>query len=101
MFAEKQTNMESEKDERLWKIARKRAEFKKSLYGYIVVNIFLWGIWWFIQGKDSGYRGYPWPIWVMLGWGLGLAFQYFKAYNGDKEDLANQEYERLKREKEL
>ncbi|MBA4197992.1 MAG: hypothetical protein C0459_10595 [Chitinophaga sp.] len=93
--------METEKDERLWRIARKRAAFKKSLYSYIIVNAFLWGIWWFSDGQYHGYYSYPWPVWVMLGWGLGLAFQYFKAYNGDKEDLANQEYERLKREKGL
>jgi hypothetical protein len=92
---------EQQKDERLWKIARQRAEFKKSLYSYIIVNAFLWGIWWFTIGKDAGFNGYPWPIWVMLGWGIGLAFQYFKAYNGDKETLAQQEYEKLKKEKGL
>ena len=61
---------------------------------------FLWGIWWFTIGKDQGFNGYPWPIWPMLGWGLGLAFQYFKAYNGDAEDLAQKEYDKLKKEQE-
>ena len=41
-------------------------------------------------------RGIPWPIWVMLGWGLLLGFQYFRAYHSDGTDLAEREYERLK-----
>ncbi len=90
---------QQDKDERLWRIARNRAAFKRSLFSYLIVISFLWGIWWFTTGNKEGYQGYPWPIWVMLGWGLGLGFQYFKAYNGDKEDLAEQEYERLKKEK--
>lgn len=92
--------METTKDERLWRMARKRADFKKNLYSYLVVITFLWGIWWFTTGYDKGFHGYPWPIWVMLGWGLGLGFQYFGAYNGNKQDLAEQEYEKLKKEKE-
>src|SRR5690349_1707888 len=33
-----------EKDEKLWRIAKKRAEFKKHLYTYIIINAFLWAI---------------------------------------------------------
>jgi hypothetical protein len=36
----------------------------------------------------------------MLGWGLGLAFHYFNAYNGDTEALAQKEYDKLKKEQE-
>ncbi len=93
--------MQTENDERLWRIARKRADFKKNLFVYLVINTFLWAIWWFTIGRNVGFRGYPWPIWVMLGWGIGLAFQYFNAYNGTKEELTQQEYEKLKRDKGL
>ncbi len=72
--------MEQQKDEPLWRIARKRAEFRKSLYSYLVINTFFWLIWWFTAGRYSGLKGYPWPIWLMLGWGVALAFQYFNAY---------------------
>ncbi len=87
-----------QKDERLWKIAQKRASFRKSFFSYLVVNAFLWGIWWF--SNEGDHERYPWPIWPMLGWGLGLAFQYFNAYNGSKQDLTEREYERLKREQQ-
>lgn len=85
-------------DDKLWRIAKKRAEFKKSLYSYLVINAFLWAIWWFTTGRFTGLTDYPWPIWVMFGWGIGLGFQYFEAYNGSKEDLAEQEYQKLKKE---
>jgi hypothetical protein len=85
------------KDERLWRIARKRASVRKSLYSYLVICAFLWGIWWFTQGHRDGFHGAPWPVWVMLGWGIGLGFQYFDAYSGSREDMTHEEYEKLKR----
>jgi hypothetical protein len=33
----------------------------------------------------------------MLGWGIGLAMQYYEAYHSDKSDMAEREYEKLKR----
>ncbi len=93
--------MEPSKDQRLWRMARKRANFKKSLYSYLVICAFLWAIWWVIDTNRGGGKSYPWPVWVMLGWGVGLGFQYFNAYNGNKEDIAEQEYEKLKREQNL
>lgn len=86
-------------EDKLWRIARQRAEFKKSFFSYLIVVCFLWGVWWFTTGKDDLTDAYPWPIWVMLGWGLGLAFQYFKAYNGDKQSLTEKEFEKLKNER--
>lgn len=88
-------------DERLWRIAQKRASFRKSLYSYLVINAFMWAIWWFTSGRFTGSHGYPWPVWIMLGWGIGLAFQYFNAYSGNKQDMALQEYEKLKRNDKL
>lgn len=92
--------MPNEKDDQLWRTARKRAAFKKNLFSYLIICAFLWGVWWFTTGKNTGFSGYPWPVWVMLGWGVGLAFQYFGAYNGTHDDIAQQEYEKLKKEKE-
>lgn len=93
--------MEPAKDEKLWRIAKKRADFKKSIFTYLVVIGFLWAIWWFTTGRHTGFQGYPWPVWVMLGWGVGLGFQYFEAYNGNKQDLIEDEYEKLKRQQKL
>jgi hypothetical protein len=83
---------EQKKDELLWQTARRRAAFKKSLAIYIIVNIFLIGVWYF----SSGPKSYFWPMWPLLGWGLGIAFQYASAYNGNQPFSAEKEYEKLK-----
>jgi hypothetical protein len=80
-------------DDPLMKIARKRVGFKKNFASYVIVNGFLWAIWYFTD------RGYPWPIWPMLGWGVGIAFNYVDAYELDKSDMVNKEYEKLKKER--
>lgn len=88
--------MEQQRDEQLWQQAKKRAGFQRSLASYFVVNTFLWLIWWFTAGKNGDNRDLPWPIWPMLGWGMGLLFQYLNAYGGSKNDLVEKEYEKLK-----
>ena len=91
--------METERDKQLWKVAKQRARFQRSLVSYFVISAFLWILWWFTDNTKN-FHGTPWPAWVMLGWGLGLVFQYFSAYGGGKENLADKEYEKLKKERE-
>lgn len=81
------------KDEVLWQIAKERVGFKWSLLSYVFVNLFLIGIWYF-QSKNED--RFFWPIWPILGWGLGLVFQYLKAYHGNKSNTVEKEYEKLK-----
>ena len=86
-------------DPRLWAIARKRASFKSNLITYLIVNAFLWGLWYFTGGRTySG--GLPWPIWPTFGWGIGLAFHYFGAYVHHESDSVENEYEKLKRKQQ-
>ncbi len=47
---------------------KRKAEFRQHLTAYLLVNGLLVGIW-----AVTG-RGYFWPVWPILGWGLGLAF---------------------------
>ena len=87
--------MNNEKrDELLWQMAKRRASFKWSLATYVFVNAFLVAIWYF----TSYGHVYFWPMWPMLGWGIGLAFQYFNAYHGDRIFSAEEEYEKLRRQ---
>ena len=81
---------QNQKDEMLWRTAKKRANFKWSLLSYVLVNAFLIGIW------ALGDGGFFWPVWCMLGWGIGLTFQYFGAYHKTGMFSADKEYEKLK-----
>ncbi|MFM1821157.1 MAG: hypothetical protein RLZZ402_1516 [Bacteroidota bacterium] len=91
---EKRNIMEST-DQQLWAIARSRAKFKRSLGSYSIVIPFLWVIW-FLTSHDRDINRIPWPIWPMLGWGIGLAIQYLKAYVIVADSLEQQEYDKLK-----
>jgi hypothetical protein len=35
-----------------------------------------------------------------LGWGIGLAFQYYEAYGGNQDDLVQREYDKLKQQED-
>lgn len=86
--------MEQQRNEKLWKIAKKRAAFKRHLFAYVVVNGFLWCLWWIGRKEDT----HAWPLYPMLGWGIGLAFNYYDAYQGDNDSLAEKEYSKLEEE---
>ena len=88
--------MEEQRDEKLWQQAKRRADFQHSLASYFIVNALLWAIWWFTSGRHGHNTEMPWPTWLMIGWGIGLLFQYLNAYGGSKKDLIEKEYEKLK-----
>ena len=83
---------ENGRDAELWQIAKRRAAFKISAFSYVSVNCMLIIIWYF----TSGYGSYFWPVWSLLGWGVGLATQYFHAYHGNNLFSVQKEYEKLK-----
>ncbi len=66
-------------EEAIYEEARKRVEVKKGFYKhlvvYVVVNVMLVLIWAFAAGG-----GYPWFLWVLGFWGLGIVFNFFDAF---------------------
>ncbi|TAE14550.1 MAG: hypothetical protein EAZ47_10745 [Bacteroidetes bacterium] len=93
------SNNPSQNDE-LWILAKKRAKFKKSAFSYLIINAFLIGIWFVTAFPVLGFsiRTF-WPVWVILGWGIGLGFQYADAYLNVNIVSTEREYEKLKNEK--
>lgn len=89
-----QQNAPAGKDAVLWAIAQKRASFKNHAFVYTVINIFLWGMWFFNQ-RNYG-SGYPWPMFTTIGWGIGLTFHFLGAYVFPKANSVEREYEKLK-----
>lgn len=57
---------EGRREEALERVKAKR-QFRSHVVIYVVVNTFLVLLW-----AVSG-AGYFWPIWPILGWGIGLA----------------------------
>jgi len=87
--------METQREQELWNLAKKRVGFKRHLATYIIINSFLWALWYFTDHNEEGY-GVPWPIFPMLGWGIGLMFNFLGAYVFTKHDSVQKEYDKLK-----
>ncbi|MBL8773411.1 MAG: 2TM domain-containing protein [Phenylobacterium sp.] len=87
-------------DVELRRLAIRRADmklaFRSHLLAYVMVNAGLVAI--YIATGDFG--DYFWPIWPMLGWGIGLAAHGASVYmNGEgiRDRLIEEELEKLRR----
>jgi hypothetical protein len=80
-------------DEELRKYAIKAIKRKRDFWGhlvaYVIVNIFLVFMWYFVTG-----RGYFWPGWVMAGWGIGLAFNAWDAFGRGHGPISDEAIQR-------
>jgi hypothetical protein len=72
------TEQVREEEEQLRDLAirriRRRLDFKAHLFAFVVVNGFIVAIW-ALTGS-----GFFWPIFPMLGWGIGVAFNAWDVY---------------------
>jgi 2TM domain len=90
-----------EKNQLLWEKAQKRVGFRTHLFMYLISNAAFVVLWWLItqpsaQRLPDHIRMYTfWPIWPMLGWGIGLASHYFQAFVFDEKTAIDREYEKL------
>lgn len=66
-------DQESDRAAAVKRLKAKR-DFRMHLGAYIIVNAMLVSIWALSE------QGNFWPIWVMLFWGVGLAFNGWSAY---------------------
>lgn len=83
--------MQTLTDKQLHEQARKRVEFRSHLVAYCVIIGLLWAIWALTS------KGYPWPVWPMGGWGIGLLFHYLFEYHPSRFLSEEEEYKKLKR----
>jgi hypothetical protein len=75
---------------------KKKSEFKAHLLAYVLVNAFLVAVW-----AATG-AGFFWPMFPILGWGIGIAFHAWDVYRGEEfsEDRVQREIERMTRTSE-
>lgn len=66
---DQETLGELEEAKAIW-TKRRRDKFLGHVRSYLIVN----GILFLINLATSGFSGYMWVIWPILGWGFGLAF---------------------------
>ncbi len=73
---------------------KKRRDFKAHLLVYVLVNGFLTVIW-----AMTTPDGFFWPIFPMVGWGIGVVMNAWDAYRADEfgEDEIDREIRRLDR----
>ena len=85
--------MLSEKEVR--KETRLRAEAKLGFYSHLAVysgiNVMLFFIWWFTGG-------FPWFVFPLLGWGIGLLAHFLQVFVQANviDTLAEKEYQKFK-----
>jgi hypothetical protein len=82
------------RDQELWKKAHERASFKMHLIIYFIVIAFLWLLWAFVGYINDGTYGQKWPLYPMLGWGLGVLLHYLIVYSW-KQKMTQNEYNKL------
>jgi hypothetical protein len=87
-------------EDKVYEKAKKRVQARREFFihlaVYIVVNIMLVLIWAFAAG-----RGYPWFVWPLGGWGIGLLSHGLRVFvfEGKSDKAAiEKEAEKIRRE---
>jgi len=72
---------------------KKKREFSSHVIAYLIVNGFLIALW-AITSPD----GMFWPIFPLLGWGIGLTFHAFDTFSRPtfSEDRIRREMDRIR-----
>ena len=97
-------------EEELRQKAKMRAYAKLGFYihfsVYVVVNILLSLIWWFtkdtpiyfVNTKTYGTVSFPWFIFPLVGWGIGVLAHYLAVFarTGVTDRMVEKEYQKLK-----
>ena len=85
---------EAELRKRALRRLRKKAEFRSHLLTYVLVNLGLVVLW------ALGDRDYFWPVWPIVGWGIGSGFHAWETYGTPRrrptEDEIRREMDRLR-----
>lgn len=94
-------SLQQQQYQEVYKLARKRVEARMGFYSdltsYIVVNGLLMAVYLF-TGPVPGYYTYPWFIWVMMAWGVGLIFHFLGVFVFGSFDSPNRRQQMIQDE---
>ncbi len=79
--------------ERALQLLRKKSDLRAHMLAYVLINGFLVGIW-----AMTG-AGFFWPVFPIMGWGIGLAFNVWDVYRRaiPTEEQVHREMEAIRR----
>lgn len=87
-------------DEAIRSIAQRRVAdrrgFQLDLFMYVVINAIIWVAWLIILAPEDGF---PWPVFVSGGWGIGLVAHGLLTYwsiSGANDAAVERELERMR-----
>jgi 2TM domain-containing protein len=69
---------------------KKRRDLKAHAVVYALVNLAVWGIW--IAIAANSHSWWPWPVFLSLFWGIGLAMNAWDVYF--RKPITEQELQR-------
>lgn len=68
----------------------KKREFHVHAVVFVVVNALFWLIWGVVYASTGSW--FPWPLFPLVGWGIGLGFHAWDAYG--KKPFTREQIER-------
>jgi hypothetical protein len=71
------TNRDELREQALRRL-KKRRDLKAHAVVYMLVNLVVWGIW--VVVATSSHSWWPWPVFLTLSWGIGLAMNGWDVY---------------------
>lgn len=87
--------IEKVQNDKMRKLAKKRAQFKLNATYLVIISLMLVAIWYFTTGTGS----YFWPAWPIGVFIFSLLINYMEAYMGTSLFSEDKEYEKLKAKK--
>lgn len=71
--------------ERAIRRLKTKREFRQHFFVYLAFSVFFIAIWLMTD------RGYFWPIWPILGWGIGVVFHGWSSYGAGAKPISEEE----------
>jgi hypothetical protein len=89
----------TQEEERQYRLARSRVVEKKKFYNHLTTYLVM-GAFFFVLNAVTSF-GTWWFYWPMLGWGIGVAMQYFKVFGFPGSGLGSAEWEEREMQKQM